>query len=116
VTSIDVFEDLLTVDTLSALMRSTWTWDDRALRRDLAALLVDIEAARCASSGARAGHAAALHRRALASGADFVAAVLGPHLIADAGNPLRRNFLDEIGKSTRLNSSHNRESRMPSSA
>jgi len=93
VTSIDMFEDLLTADTLSALMRSTWTWDDRALRRDLAALLVDIEAARCASSGDGTEHADALHRRALAAGADFVAAVLGPHLIADAGNPLRRNFV-----------------------
>ncbi len=29
------FADALDPETLSALMRSTWTWDDRALRRDL---------------------------------------------------------------------------------
>ena len=40
------FEDALTPETLSALMRSTWTWDDRALRRDLSTLLVEIAAAR----------------------------------------------------------------------
>jgi alkylation response protein AidB-like acyl-CoA dehydrogenase len=93
VTSIDTFADLLTPSALSALMRSTWTWDDRALRRDLAALLVDMEAAGAASSGDATDHAQALRGRALASGADFVAAVLGAHLIADAGNPLRRDFL-----------------------
>jgi len=93
VTSIDTFADLLTPGALSALMRSTWTWDDRALRRDLAAMLVDMEAARSASSGDATEHAQALRGRALASGADLVAAVLGAHLIADAGNPLRRDFL-----------------------
>jgi alkylation response protein AidB-like acyl-CoA dehydrogenase len=92
VTSVGIFEDLLTPGALSALMRSTWTWDDRALRRDLAAVLVDMEAARSASSGDASEHAQALRGRALASGADLVAAVLGAHLIADAGNPLRRDF------------------------
>ena len=28
--------DGLTAENLAAIMRSTWTWDDRALRRDLA--------------------------------------------------------------------------------
>lgn len=40
------FEDALTPSTLSALIRSTWTWDDRALRRDLSGLLVELTAAR----------------------------------------------------------------------
>ena len=31
-------------------MRSTWTWDDRALRRDLAVLLVDVDAATAAAT------------------------------------------------------------------
>jgi alkylation response protein AidB-like acyl-CoA dehydrogenase len=92
-TSIDAFEELLTPDTLSALMRSTWTWDDRALRRDLAAVLVDVEAARSAAGGDANEHAETLRGRALVSGAEFIAAVLGPHLLADEGNPLRRDFL-----------------------
>lgn len=92
-TGTEAFGGLLTPDTLSALMRSTWTWDDRALRRDLASLLVDVQAARSASNGGAMEHAETLHARALVAGADFVAAVLGPHLIADAGNPLRRDFL-----------------------
>lgn len=91
--STTAFEDLLTPEALSALMRSTWTWDDRALRRDLATVLIDVEAARSARDGDVGEHAEALQARALASGADLVAAVLGPHLIADAGNPLRREFL-----------------------
>jgi alkylation response protein AidB-like acyl-CoA dehydrogenase len=93
VTSTDTFETLLTPDGLSALMRSTWTWDDRALRRDLAVLLVDIEAAHAAADCGAPDHADALRGRALASGAEFVAAVLGPHLIADAGNALRGDYL-----------------------
>jgi alkylation response protein AidB-like acyl-CoA dehydrogenase len=96
VTSSDRFEDLLTPETLAALMRSTWTWDDRALRRDLAALLVDIEAARSATDSGVDEHVEALRGRALASGADFVAEVLGPHLIADAGNTLRSDFLTGV--------------------
>ena len=35
---------LLTPENLSALMRSTWTWDDRALRRTLSDLIVDLSA------------------------------------------------------------------------
>ncbi|MEB3071694.1 hypothetical protein [[Mycobacterium] vasticus] len=34
------FGEFLTPETVYALMRSTWTWDDRAPRRDLGALLV----------------------------------------------------------------------------
>jgi alkylation response protein AidB-like acyl-CoA dehydrogenase len=91
------FAKLLTPDTLSALMRSTWTWDDRALRRDLAVLLVDVDAADAAakSDDSSQGQARArtLRARALSSAARFVAAVLGPKLIADTGNPLRDHFL-----------------------
>lgn len=93
------FARLLTPDTLAALMRSTWTWDDRALRRDLAELLVDIEAAEAAAelddSPQAQARAQTLHARALSSAARFVAAVLGPKLIADTGNPLREHFLTD---------------------
>ncbi|GAC1634726.1 MAG: hypothetical protein NVS4B6_00560 [Mycobacterium sp.] len=85
------FEDALTADKLTALMRSTWTWDDRALRRDLSTLLVDVAAA----NGGIGDEAIArtLRARSLASGAGFAADVLGPHLIADAGSALRNEFL-----------------------
>lgn len=83
------FEPFLTPDALSALMRSTWTWDDRALRRDLSVLLVGLDAARAAD----AEHADALFARSHAAAARFVASVLGPKLIADTGNPLRSHFL-----------------------
>ncbi|BBZ27302.1 hypothetical protein MMAD_15970 [Mycolicibacterium madagascariense] len=89
------FDELLTSDTLSALMRSTWTWDDRALRRDLAILLVDIDAARSASSDEDPTAVDTLRARAHSSAARFVAAVLGPKLIADTGNQLRPHFLNE---------------------
>jgi alkylation response protein AidB-like acyl-CoA dehydrogenase len=92
-TEVHVFEDLLTPESLSALMRSTWTWDDRALRRDLAALLVDLSGAlNAAADDKTADHAETLRARALAAGAEFVANVLGPGLIADAGNPMRGQF------------------------
>lgn len=92
-TGTDAFTDLLTPQSLSALMRSTWTWDDRALRRDLAALLVGMAAARAASGGGVTEHAETLQARALSDGADFVAAALGPQLIADMGNSLRADFV-----------------------
>lgn len=85
------FEDALTPGALSALMRSTWTWDDRALRRDLSALLVELSAARGDVTQDAIG--TALHARGLATGARFVANVFGPHLIADVGSPLRGQFL-----------------------
>lgn len=85
---------LLTADSLSALMRSTWTWDDRALRRDLSTLLVQLDAAALANtSGGDKAAVAALHARARADAAGFVASVLGPKLIADTGNLLRQRFL-----------------------
>jgi alkylation response protein AidB-like acyl-CoA dehydrogenase len=84
------FEGALTADTLSALMRSTWTWDDRALRRDLAVVLVDLAASRGDLSEAIA---ATLRARGLAGAAGFVGTVLGPNLIADTGNPLRADFV-----------------------
>lgn len=88
------FEELLNPDELTALMRSTWTWDDRAIRRDLAALLVDVDAARAAAdTDDTAVLAEALHDRALLSGAAFIETVLGANLIADTGNPLRSRFL-----------------------
>ena len=87
------FDELLTSDALSALMRSTWTWDDRALRRDLAALLVDLDAVRFAPEKLKPAHVATLRARAHSSAARFVAAVLGPKLIADTGNPLRSGYL-----------------------
>ena len=85
------FEDALTPDTLAALMRSTWTWDDRALRRDLSTLLVEIAAAR-GDVGDEA-IARALHACGLATGARFVANVLGPHLVADVGGAIRNQFI-----------------------
>ena len=85
------FEDALTPSALSALMRSTWTWDDRALRRDLSALLVELSAAR--GDVTDDAIAAALRAGGLATGARFVANVLGPHLVADVGSPLRSQFL-----------------------
>ena len=89
------FEAALTPESLSALMRSTWTWDDRALRRDLAALLVDLDAAHAVAAMFPTfdGLADVLRARALSSAADFVASVLGPTLIVDTGSPLRPRFL-----------------------
>jgi len=95
----DRFARLLTPDSLSALMRSTWTWDDRALRRDLAVLLVDVDAADATGTSADSPQALVraqtLHARVLSSAARFVATVLGPKLIADTGNPLREHFLSD---------------------
>lgn len=91
------FEDMLTPDALSALMRSTWTWDDRALRRDLSVLLVSLDAARAATpendDSTPSGRAETLLARTHSAAARFIAAVLGPKLIADTGNPLRPHFL-----------------------
>jgi alkylation response protein AidB-like acyl-CoA dehydrogenase len=87
---------LLTADLLSALMRSTWTWDDRALRRDLSELLVRVDAARLVGANGHAPDhviASALRSEARAVASGFVATVLGPKLVADTGNPLRSQFL-----------------------
>lgn len=85
------FEKALTPDVLSALMRSTWTWDDRALRRDLSALLVDVAGANGPIPDE--AFAATLRARGLASAARFIGTVLGPKLITDTGNPFRDRFL-----------------------
>jgi hypothetical protein len=83
-------ESALSAEDLFALMRSTWTWDDRALRRDLAALLVELDSARTCREPV---FGAALHAAALYTGARFAGTVLGPKLIADTGNPLREKYL-----------------------
>ncbi len=85
------FAQAMTPENLTALMRSTWTWDDRALRRDLSSLLVDVAAA----YGDIADQAIAetLRARSAAAGARFTANVLGSHLIADAGSALRNEFV-----------------------
>jgi alkylation response protein AidB-like acyl-CoA dehydrogenase len=87
---------LLTADSLSALMRSTWTWDDRALRRDLSDLLVRVNAANLvgAHGGIDESISAALRAQARSVASGFVATLLGPKLVADAGNSLRARFLD----------------------
>jgi alkylation response protein AidB-like acyl-CoA dehydrogenase len=102
-TEVHEFEELLTPESLSALMRSTWTWDDRALRRDLAALLVGLDAAQSAAANDQtADHAETLRARALASASEFVADVLGPGLIADAGNPMRAQFAADAANPARF--------------
>ncbi len=93
-------ESALNAEDLFALMRSTWTWDDRALRRDLAALLVDLESARTCRDPAIG---AALYAEALHTGAHFAATVLGPKLIANTGNPLRERYLHAAADPAALN-------------
>jgi acyl-CoA dehydrogenase len=87
----------LTPRRLGALMRATWTWDDRALRRDLSELLADLMATRHLNERAqramRAGVAPGpemsisklMHARNLTLAARFVSHVLGPRMIADTG-------------------------------
>jgi acyl-CoA dehydrogenase len=78
-------------------MRATYTWDDRALRRQLAALLAEsmaaeslnAMAARKMEAGATAGPersvAKLIHARNITRASHFVAEVLGPRIIADTG-------------------------------
>jgi alkylation response protein AidB-like acyl-CoA dehydrogenase len=77
------FQAGLTPESLAAVMRSTWTWDDRALRRDLALLLTALTAVGELDTGGD------IHRlvrwRTLQAATVFLAAVLGPRMIADAG-------------------------------
>jgi alkylation response protein AidB-like acyl-CoA dehydrogenase len=87
----------LTAEHLSALMRATYTWDDRALRRQLAALLAEAMAveslnamaARKIETGRAVGPersiAKLVHARNVTRAAHFVAEVLGPRIIADNG-------------------------------
>jgi acyl-CoA dehydrogenase len=90
-------ERALTAEHLSALMRATWTWDDRALRRDLSELLAETMAVACLNDEAartiESGHspgpersvAKLMHGRNLTRAAHFVSDVLGPRIIADTG-------------------------------
>ncbi|MET7731952.1 acyl-CoA dehydrogenase family protein [Streptomyces sp. NPDC005402] len=87
----------LSPDHLSALMRATWTWDDRALRGRLAELLVDAMATGYLNDRAqrtlRAGIAPGPERSVaklmygqnLTRAAHFVSECLGPRIIADTG-------------------------------
>ncbi|MET7725116.1 acyl-CoA dehydrogenase family protein [Streptomyces mirabilis] len=87
----------LSPEHLSALMRATWTWDDRALRGRLAELLVDAMATGYLNDRAqrtlRAGIAPGPERSVsklmygqnLTRAAHFVSDCLGPRIIADTG-------------------------------
>ncbi|MFC9502155.1 acyl-CoA dehydrogenase family protein [Streptomyces sp. NPDC057002] len=87
----------LSPDRLSALMRATWTWDDRALRGRLAELLVDAMATEHLNTRAlrklRGGVAPGpemsvsklMYGQNLTRAAHFVSDVLGPRIIADTG-------------------------------
>ncbi|WP_030660901.1 acyl-CoA dehydrogenase family protein [Streptomyces cellulosae] len=87
----------LSPDHLSALMRATWTWDDRALRARLAELLVDVlatghlnaRALRKLRSGVAPGPEMSVSKlmygQNLTRAAHFVSDVLGPRIIADTG-------------------------------
>ncbi|MET7841381.1 acyl-CoA dehydrogenase family protein [Streptomyces sp. NPDC005356] len=84
-------------DRLAALMRATWTWDDRALRARLAELLVDTMATGHLNARAlrkfRAGVAPGpemsvsklMYAQNLTRAAHFVSDTLGPRAIADTG-------------------------------
>lgn len=87
----------LSPERLSALMRATWTWDDRALRGRLAELLVDTlatehlnaRALRKLRDGVTPGPEMSVSKlmygQNLTRAAHFVADVLGPRIIADTG-------------------------------
>ncbi|WP_405136547.1 acyl-CoA dehydrogenase family protein [Nocardia sp. NBC_01388] len=86
----------LDAQTLSALMRSTWTWDDRALRRKLSQLLTGLTAVREIRAGEVECPGAVLdaaEARVLAAAGEFVAEVLGPQLLVDSGNNFREPLL-----------------------
>ena len=86
----------LNAETLSALMRSTWTWDDRALRRRLSDLLVGLTAARELQRGSiecSPNIVTATQCRVLAAAGEFVAEVLGPRLLVTTDNPFRDGLL-----------------------
>jgi alkylation response protein AidB-like acyl-CoA dehydrogenase len=94
------FEAGLTPESLSGIMRSTWTWDDRALRRDLARLLTALAAVRELDIAGDIHHL--VRRRTLESAAVFLAEVLGPRVIADAGHATSYSFSDTLVRSPRL--------------
>lgn len=74
---------LLRPDPLTALMRATWTWDDRALRRDLADVLVWARAAELLATheGAPRAWRSWHDDRTQRQGSAFVRNVLGSHLL-----------------------------------
>jgi alkylation response protein AidB-like acyl-CoA dehydrogenase len=87
----------LSPERLSALMRATGTWSDRALRRELSGLLADVIAAgylnarafRRMQAGVAPGPemsvAKLMYAQNLTRAAHFVSQVLGPRIIADTG-------------------------------
>jgi acyl-CoA dehydrogenase len=89
--------EALSPERLSALMRATWTWDDRALRRDLSELLADMMATRYlnarafrrmqagVSPGPEMSVAKLMYAQNLTRAAHFASRVLGPRIIADTG-------------------------------
>lgn len=91
-----VYLDQLEGEALPSLMRSTWAWDHRALRQRLSKVLVGLAAVRELRSGivdCPAPVIEAAECGVLATAGEFIAEVLGPHLLADAGNPFRNPFL-----------------------
>ena len=89
--------EALTPERLSALMRATRTSGDRALRRDLSELLVDMMATRHLNSrasrqmqagvapGPEMSVAKLMYAQNLTRAAHFVSHLLGPRIIADTG-------------------------------
>ena len=97
--------DRLGGETLPALMRSTWTWDDRALRRRLSQILVGLAAVRELRVGIADCPAPVIEAAecgVLATAGEFIAEVLGPRLLADAGNPFRDPFLPLVSATSGL--------------
>jgi alkylation response protein AidB-like acyl-CoA dehydrogenase len=91
------FEAGLTAQNLTAIMRSTWTWDDRALRRDLARLLTSLQAVEELDSDSDVHRL--VRRRTLRSASSFLAGVLGPRVIADAGHAAGFSFAGTLNRS-----------------
>lgn len=81
---LDQMQKGLTVEALSTIMRSTWTWDDRALRRDLAGFLTRLGAVRNLPPGTAI--LPIVRGRVLDEAQAFLAAVLGARAIADSGH------------------------------
>jgi len=94
---LSAFEAGLTPENLTAIMRSTWTWDDRALRRDLARLVTALQAV------GELEPSSDLHRlvrrRTLHAASGFLAAVLGPRVVADTGHRTSFSFSDTLVRS-----------------
>jgi alkylation response protein AidB-like acyl-CoA dehydrogenase len=91
------FEAGLTAENLTAIMRSTWTWDDRALRRDLARLLTALQAVEELDSDSDVYRL--VRGRTLRFASSFLAGVLGPRVIADAGHAAGFSFAGTLNRS-----------------